>query len=284
MKKTLSVLTTALGVAAFGAAHAAPQISAQSIIVNPVQTPLNVQVWTDRDTSGAQTPNYYVGNKIRIFTKTNENAYVYLFNVDPSGKVDLILPNNMQSGGNYLQAGETRAFPSNGDKFTFDIAAPYGVNKVLALASREKLNMSQIADFQAQNTFATVNVNGQQQLAQALSIVVKPIQQTNWITDTAFYNVARTATTTTPAPVPAVSLDVPRPNFSLAVWRTSFRVNTPLENVHAQYVSVLGNQGYQLANTSRNGSRIYSTFKRSGRTASILIEQNGTTFSVKFAQ
>ncbi|MDO4263760.1 MAG: DUF4384 domain-containing protein [Deinococcus sp.] len=281
MKKTLTVLTAALGAAVFSAADAAPQISAQSIIVNPVQTPLSVQVWTDRDTSGSRTPNYYVGDKIRLFTKTNENAYVYLFNVDPSGKVDLILPNNLQSGGNYLRAGETRVFPSAQDNFTFDIAAPYGVNKVLALASREKLNVNQIANFQSQNTFATVNVSGQQGLAQALSIVVNPIQQTSWVSDTAFYNVARGAQA--PAPTTPVS-SAPRPDFNLAVWRSTFRLNTSLENVHAQYVSYLGNQGFQLRSTSRNGNRMYSTFSRSGRTATVLIEKSGTNYSVKFAQ
>ncbi|WP_261663247.1 DUF4384 domain-containing protein [Deinococcus sp. Marseille-Q6407] len=282
MKKTLTVLTAALGAAAFGSAHAAPQISAQSIIVNPAPTPLTVQVWTDRDTSGARTPNYYVGNKIRLFTKTNESAYVYLFNVDPNGKVDLILPNNLQSGGNYLRAGETRVFPSAQDNFTFDIAAPYGVNKVLALASREKLNLNQLADFQSQNAFATVNVSGQQGLAQALSIVVNPLPQTNWVTDTAFYNVARGGTTT-PAPSTPVA-QVPRPNFNQAVWRSTFRMNTTLERVHAQYLNLMSNQGYRLTSTSRNGSRVYSTFTRSGRTASILIDQNGSTFSVKLAQ
>lgn len=248
--------------------------------MNPVQTPLDVQVWTDRDTSGAKTPNYYVGNKIRLFTKTNENAYVYLFNVDPSGKVDLILPNNMQSGGNYLQAGETRVFPSNGDPFTFDIAAPYGINKVLALASREKLNMNQLADFQSQNTFATVNVSGQQQLAQALSIVVNPIRQTNWTTDTAFYNVARG----TQAPAPTQAARVPAPNFNLSVWRTSFSAGNTLENVHSQYLNILSAQGFRLTSTSRNAQRVYSTFTRYGRTASILIDQSGSTFSVKFSQ
>ncbi|RTR29865.1 DUF4384 domain-containing protein [Deinococcus radiophilus] len=282
MKKTMTFLTAVLGATALTTAAAGPQLSAQSIIVNPIPTPLTVQVWTDRDTSGARTPNYYVNDKIRLFTKTNENAYVYLFNVDPNGKVDLILPNNLQSGGNYLRAGETRVFPSASDNFTFDIAAPYGVNKVLALASRTQLNLNQLANFQTQSGFANVNVSGQNNLAQALSIVVNPLPQNTWITDTALYNVAR-GSAQTPAPSNPVST-APRPNFNLAVWRANFNLNATLDNVHAQYVRYMGNQGYSLTSTSRNGERMYSTFKRNGQSASVLIEKNGIYFSVKVAQ
>ena len=175
-----------------GTSSALPRISTQSIIVNPVPTTVNVSVWVDRDTSGARTPTYRPGDRIKIYTRVTQDAYVYLFNVDPSGQVDLILPNKFQGGANFIKANNTKVFPAAGDPFVFEIAAPYGTNKVLVLASLTPLDLDQIATFKRdQNTFADVNVQGQQGLAQALSIVVNPVPQNSWISDTALYAVVR---------------------------------------------------------------------------------------------
>nr|WP_221284083.1 DUF4384 domain-containing protein [Deinococcus humi] len=173
-------------------AAAAPKISAQSIIVNPTQPDLSVSVRVDKDSSGAQNPAYKVGEKAVISASVNRDAYVYLFNVNPDGSVDQILPNRLSSdNSNFVKANTTRSFPAPGDNFTFDIAGPIGQNKVLALASLTELNLSQISSFKtSQDQFATVNAKNQAGLAQALSIVVTPIPQNSWVSDTAFYTVA----------------------------------------------------------------------------------------------
>ncbi len=184
MRRFTALMTAVL----IGGSLAAPKISPQSIIVNPVVSSLSVKTWVDRDTSGHGTPVYRVGDKIRIYTTVSQDAYVYLFNVDPSGHIDQILPNRL-GGSNFLKAGAVKVFPGPNDNFTFDISAPYGVNKVLALASVTALNLSQLSGFASGNPLAQVNVQGQQRLAQALSIVVKPIEQDNWVTFTVQYTV-----------------------------------------------------------------------------------------------
>ncbi|GGK94823.1 DUF4384 domain-containing protein [Deinococcus radiotolerans] len=171
-------------------AAAAPKISAQSIIVNPTQPDLSVSVRVDKDTSGNQNPAYRVGDKISISTTVNRDAYVYLFNVNPDGSVDQILPNRL-SDSNLVKANTTKVFPAAEDKFNFTVAGPIGQNKVLALASLTPLNLDQISSFKtAQDQFATVNAKNQAGLAQALSIVVNPLPQNSWVSDTAFYTVA----------------------------------------------------------------------------------------------
>ncbi|GGR59646.1 S-layer protein [Deinococcus seoulensis] len=254
-------------VTALSAAHAAPTISAQSIIVNPVQPTLNVKVWTDRDSSGTRTPAYAPGEKIRLYTSVNQDAYVYLFNVDPQGQVDLILPNRYQGGANFLKANAVKVFPAAGDPFSFDIAAPYGVNKVLALASRTPLNLDQIATFKSgQNSFASVQVTGQQGLAQALSIVVTPLPQNNWVTATAFYNVAGRAVsvprpvTPTPAPAPVVT----NPWGSQREWRVTIDTRSDLRAQHDAYAAKLRSEGYVLVQTSVKNNEIKSEFRRAG--------------------
>ncbi len=195
-KKVLTALTLTAALAGAAPVFAAPVLSAQSIIVNPVATTLSARVWVDRDPSGNSTPSYRIGERITLYTSVNENAYVYLFNVNPDGTTDQILPNRYSaaSGNNYVRAGQTRAFPAVGDKFTYDVSGPSGLNRVLVVASRRQLNLSDLSTYTQGQAFATVKPQSTQQLAQALSITVnpvaQPVPQTDWISDTAYYNVA----------------------------------------------------------------------------------------------
>ncbi|WP_034387159.1 DUF4384 domain-containing protein [Deinococcus sp. YIM 77859] len=281
-------------------ASAAPVISAQSIIVNPAPTSLSVQVWTDRG-SGTQAPNYLPGERVQLFTRVNQDAYVYLFNVDPQGHVDLILPNRYQSGGNFLKANTTRAFPSANDPFTFTIAPPYGLNKVLALASLTPLNLEQIATFKTQqNSFATVNVQGQGQLAQALSIVVSPVPQHSWVTDTAFYTVAAQASTPlqTPAPVtpnrgtPIQPLPGGERAQALSIqplpqdqeWRTEVERRGSLAEVYGEYAARLRAEGYTQTGVKQAGNHIRGEFRQGSRRATLEVKQKGKRFEVKLSR
>ncbi|GHF41291.1 hypothetical protein HNQ07_001494 [Deinococcus metalli] len=192
-KRTLLLAVTAslLGLAA--PASAAPKISAQSIIVNPVPTSLSVQVWVNRDPSGARTPSYRIGENISISARVSEDAYVYLFNINPDGTTDQILPNRL-GGSNFVRAGQIRTFPSASDNFQFNIAGPYGLNKVLVIASRTQLNLSELSSYSSGQAFATVKPQSPARLAQALSIVVdpvtQPVPQQDWTSDAVQYNVA----------------------------------------------------------------------------------------------
>jgi len=288
----LALMTAAL----ITTASAAPRLSTQSIIVNPVQTSLNVKVWTDRDNSGSQTPNYYVGDKIRIYTSVNQDAYVYLFNVDPNGQVDLILPNRYAGGANYVRANTPKVFPSSQDRFTFDIAAPYGLNKVLALASKTQLNLNDIATFQTQSGqtqgnqsqqggFADVKVKGQQQLAQALSIVVNPVPQNSWISDVAFYNVAQGYGSGSVQPAPVAQ---PQPAYGFPVyvvdqqpeWRTTFSSERNADDVYSFYAAELQRQGYRQTDRRADRGRYAGQFRNGGNTSELRITVNGGRFEI----
>ena len=124
----IALTTTLLGTLATPAL-AAPKLSAQSIIVNPVPTNLSAKVWVDRDTSGDRTPVYRVGDRISISTTVNEDAYVYLFNINPDGTTDQILPNRL-SGSAFVRAGQVRTFPAQGDNFVFNVSGPRGIKRM----------------------------------------------------------------------------------------------------------------------------------------------------------
>ncbi|MEW6422460.1 MAG: DUF4384 domain-containing protein [Deinococcota bacterium] len=189
--KGMLTITALLGVSAAGVASAGPaKITAQSIIVNPVETKLDVQVWVNKDASGRGNPVYRKGENIIIGLKTNQDAYVYLFNVNANGQIDLFFPNNYEES-NFVQAGVTRIFPADGAKYTLTVGGPNGQDKLLALASTTRLNIDDIARFAQGQGFAQVKVQGQENLARALSIVVNPLPEDGWVTDVATFRVGQ---------------------------------------------------------------------------------------------
>ena len=194
MKKILTISAAITAALITGSTLAAPKISAQSIIVNPTQPDLSVKVSVDRDATGSQIASYRVGDNVRISASVNQDAYVYLFDIDAAGKITQILPNKFTSGANFLKANTSKVFPAAGDNYSFSIDGPLGLNKVLAVASKTELNLGNISQFNSGEQFATGKVEGQQQLAQALSIVVSPLPQNSWVSDTALYSVSPSQT------------------------------------------------------------------------------------------
>jgi len=255
MKKFLAPTLALSTLALVSAALAAPRLSAQSIIVNPTPTDLTVRVYTDRDPSGQQTPTYAVGERIRLFTTVNQDAYVYLFNVNPDGSVDQILPNSHQGGNNFLRAGELRQFPPSDAPYTFDVVGPFGLNRVLAVASKTPLDLRSLGTSVMNSGFKTFPTGGQEKLAQALSIVVNPVPQNSWVTDAASYlTVTRAATgslsLSTNAPGAVVFLNGRRLGFADTTYG-----NLPAGN-HSLRVSAPGYMDYVSSITIRANTTV----------------------------
>jgi hypothetical protein len=162
-------------------------VSPQAIVVNPAPS-FGVDVWLDRDTSGNGSPEYQVGETISISVRAQEASYVYLFDVRPNGDVTQIFPNRYDSN-NYLGAGETRTLPPSGARYVFNIAPPRGLSKVIAVASKWELDTRQLASFQRENDIFAQSTIGEQGFIQNFAIIVRPVPQQSWVTDTALYYV-----------------------------------------------------------------------------------------------
>ncbi len=185
------IFSTALGFLLAGAALAAPELSPQGIIVNPVPTDLQVRVWVNKDPAKTGNPVYQIGERIQVSVQVNQEAYVYIFSVKSTGEIGLILPNAFDQN-NLLRAGETRTFPpATGARYSLDVGGPEGQDRVLAVASRQPLSLAQIANIQT----GQVNVQGADNLARALSIVVTPLPERDWVSNVAFFIVGRAAVT-----------------------------------------------------------------------------------------
>ena len=216
MRKLLFILMLLLGAAAFAQATVSPQ----GIIVNPKPGDLKVKVWVDRDPGRTGNAVYQIGDKIKISVTVNRAAYVYLFNVNADGSVDLILPNAYDRN-NHLAAGEVRTFPPKGARYEYTITGPEGVNYVLALAALRPLSMGDLADIRN----SRANVRGLSNLSRKLSIVVKPVPNREWASDALRYYVGRR----TPPPPTTGTLDVnSSPSGAKVYINGAYRGRTPL--------------------------------------------------------
>jgi hypothetical protein len=163
-------------------------VSPQAIVVNPLPA-FDVEVWVDKDPSGREAPAYRVGEEIRIGVRVAEDAYVYLFSVGSAGEVVQILPNRFDEAGrnNFMRAGTTRTFPPQGARYAFTVDPPMGLAKVIAVASKQPLDTRQLAQFRSERDFQATSQIGEEGFARALSIVVRPLPQDEWVTSTALY-------------------------------------------------------------------------------------------------
>jgi hypothetical protein len=187
-----AIWTSLVLVAALLAGQAMAQnvvLSPRSIVVNPVPS-FDLQVWVDKDTSGREAPAYAVGEAIRVSVRPSEDAYVYLFSIAADGEVVQILPNRFDDNGSdaFVRGGSTRTFPPSGARYTFNVAPPGGLAKVIAVASRRPVDVSTLATFRSERDFATSNI-GEEGFARALRIIVNPLPQTEWVSATALYYV-----------------------------------------------------------------------------------------------
>jgi Domain of unknown function (DUF4384) len=153
----------------------------------PTVGPLAVQTWVDADPSGARVPTYTPGQHLTLAAMTNRAATVYLFSFGPDGRVDMIWPNAWSS--NLFGVGETRQIPAAGDRFEFQISAPYGQNEVYAVAVRSPLEIPELLTISAQHSFATFKRSAAALRADlAAQLAQRPADE--WATDLALYQVA----------------------------------------------------------------------------------------------
>jgi Domain of unknown function (DUF4384)/PEGA domain len=158
-------------------AQSAPVVSPQGIVVNPTPTELKVQVAVNK---AGVNPLYNEGEELKVSVSVNQDAYVYVFNVAADNSVNVLLPNGFPGGRQpLLRGGETRTFPAQGDQYRLLISAPFGQEKIFALASKNPLDLSAVIPQVQSNTIVTANVQGTG-LARPLAVVVAPLPPQDW--------------------------------------------------------------------------------------------------------
>jgi len=93
--------------------------------------PLNVKVWSDKET-------YRAGDKIKIYLKGNKPFFATVIYRDVVKKDLQLLPNPYRQD-NYFQGGVTYAIPSGTDKFELEVNPPFGEESIMIYASVAEL-------------------------------------------------------------------------------------------------------------------------------------------------
>ncbi|MFY9146021.1 MAG: DUF4384 domain-containing protein [Bacillota bacterium] len=90
---------------------------------------LKLDVWVDR-------PTYQVGENITVYARTSRDAYVYIFNVSPTGEVIPLLPSSRETS-NFVRAGQVLRLPRGNYRITADKP---GVEYLVAIATIRPMN------------------------------------------------------------------------------------------------------------------------------------------------
>ncbi len=265
---TAATVTLFAGVFGLGSAFAQsqPVVRPQAVIVNPAPTELKVAVALNK--AGAN-PLYLEGENLKVSVNVNQDAYVYVFNIQSTGAITVLLPNGFPGGQQpFLRAGETRTFPGTNDKYQLNIQAPFGQEKIFALASKNPLNLSGIIPQVQTGNFVNATVQGSEGLARPLAVVVTPLPPTDWTTAFVDFTTARPVSNGT------LAITSNAPNSSVLVDGTLIGTApvsvAAVPGAHTVRVSA---PGYQDGNYSVNVNAGQTTAVNARLTA---VQQNGT--------
>lgn len=144
----------------------------EGIIVQPIQTPMAVQL-------GLERTSYSPGDRLRLTITVNQDSYVYIYNITPDRRVNLLFPNAYQPE-NLLRAG-THTIPNQ--RYSLVISPPTGVECLQVLALAAPLPLEQIIPegrLAPQNPFPLLSQKPQEFKALMQGLIVGAVSSTGW--------------------------------------------------------------------------------------------------------
>jgi len=109
--------------------EAKPAAPAPTEAARPVAEALKVELAADK-------AQYAVGDKMHLTVKVNQDCFLTLIDVGPTGKATIVFP-NLYAPSNAVKAGATYVIPDPSAGFEFEIGPPAGAELIRAIASRE---------------------------------------------------------------------------------------------------------------------------------------------------
>jgi hypothetical protein len=113
---------------------------------------------------------YAVGEPLRLAVKTNEDAYITVFNVGASGKVTQLFPNGYQTN-NRVRAGDTLEVPSASSESRIKVTGPVGVELIKVVATSKAVTVIPDTHFQSGGGLFRTLTDGSEGLDRDLEVV-----------------------------------------------------------------------------------------------------------------
>ena len=121
---------------------------------------------------------YYPGESLEVAVKVSDEAYIYLFSVDPRGHAEQIFPNRYQKN-NRLQANRTYRFPPASAAYHLRVELPAGTHKVICLAARSQLSPRALQSVRGTSA----------ELSLTRALEAEPLLSSDWMIATQKYQV-----------------------------------------------------------------------------------------------
>lgn len=93
--------------------------------------PLRVKVWSSKK-------HYAAGERIEIYLQGNRDFYARVVDVDASGNIVQLLPNEYRKEA-FFAAGKVYRIPGEGDRFQLEAVPPFGEDRIVVYASEVPL-------------------------------------------------------------------------------------------------------------------------------------------------
>jgi hypothetical protein len=164
-------------------------LSPRSIVVNPVPA-FDLEVWVDKDPRAARPPPTPSARRSGSPCDPPRTPTSTCSASPPTARSCRSCPTATTTSFAMPSSAAARPAPSrpSGARYTFNVAPPGGLAKVIAVASRRPLDTSTLATFRSERDFATSDF-GEEGFARALRIIVNPLPQNEWVSATALYYV-----------------------------------------------------------------------------------------------
>lgn len=126
---------------------------------------LQVVAWVDR-----ADYTYAIGESVRIYVKTNKDAYVTVLNTDPAGESTRLFPNRHQSD-NFVRANQTLEVPGPGSRSRIMVTGTVGDELLKVVASTSPVSLFEGQQLSDSGPFQVVRTQARR-TARSLSVVM----------------------------------------------------------------------------------------------------------------
>ena len=169
---TVLIAMLVMGVSA-GAQAQDEQPAPQTIIIGPEESALSIDIRTNK-------PRYKPEETLKIHLELNRDAYVYIYDIQPSGRVTLLFPNGFARN-NFLTAG-SHTLPAT-DDYSLVVSEPLGVESLQAIASTTPLPIADLSSESLDDEAFPVLGQGIQKVKPDVEAMVEEsVQPESWAT------------------------------------------------------------------------------------------------------
>ena len=133
--------------------------------------PLSVVAWVDHADN-----TYAIGEAVRLFVKTNKDAYLTVVNVGPTGNTTMLFPNAFQTGQPGCEAGQTVQIPAAASGAQFRVSGPVGRELIKVIASTNPSPLFNPGQLTQSGAF-TLIAGGGRAVARDLQVVMNALSR-----------------------------------------------------------------------------------------------------------